>query len=453
MPSTRTTRTTKRAVSEAFASDDQNTASVKRPRPSEAPEMEVEVDHVLEPDFFPFAEENESPIGLESLDEEVSPFYTRVIPKPFINALDEWAGKPATVSKLASRTKATRKEQFRGNILTIINALVKLACDTRIQWFSNSNPDEFKLFTLGFGTLFARADPNWLVDSVMSGIPDFLGCQTSNYPSSRYMSTASSTVPRSKRTGEHMSVRLRANLVLYSVVPSRKDPTFNRDNWYFADPSRPSSSNVKCKNCVMYEQKYGKERPAEFETKRPSLTPKTKPTHEKPETCEFDGCNEPARDWTGKHMKWYCTRHRARANDGDDMNAVYKTIARPTKPKPAKCTSTIKGAPCPHKAEHWSNKQGDWLCKLHEGRSTRGHPMDAADRGPKTKVMAPPGPKPTTCQWDGCTRPIQGPFNGKTRKYLCKTHEGRAQKGYDMDAPMGPPRVLPPRGKKKKSEE
>lgn len=216
------------------------------------------------------------------------------------------------------------------------------------------------------------------------------------------------------------------------IVLPRKDPAYRRLDWTYADPIRPLATHVKCINCVTYKKRNdGKERPAELEEKRPGLTPRVKSTHEKPEICEYSGCKEAVFGWCGKHLKWYCVRHRDRALHDFNMDAEPKTQ---TKPKPAKCSSTIEGKPCPHDAERWNGNVKDWLCKLHDNRQKQGCNMDGEQKSTKPK---PTKPKPTKCsstiEGDPCPHDAEH-WNNGVKEWLCKLHETRARQGSNMDA-------------------
>jgi hypothetical protein len=222
------------------------------------------------------------------------------------------------------------------------------------------------------------------------------------------------------------------------VTPDPSDPTFKRRYWHYADPARPSGSNVICRNCVRYVQTNGKDRSTLLEERRKA---RTYATEENPGHCQHDGCSRTDDVmWCGKpgHKKYYCVTHHSRAKKGIFMDAPFvEGRAKPfqaTRPNPgicehAGCVSTINVA--------WNGTQGHrkYYCSTHDHRAKKGENMDReALRGTAE------GPKPAQCQYWNCdsSHGIRWCKNPGHRKHYCLAHYTRVRKGSAMDPPVLP---------------
>ncbi|KAH6511071.1 hypothetical protein HBI81_246180 [Parastagonospora nodorum] len=235
------------------------------------------------------------------------------------------------------------------------------------------------------------------------------------------------------------------------VVLPLKDPKFSRNDWYYANPDEPTSSHVKCKNCVIYQRTHGVERSDILEKRRPGFKPKTTAVGDRPEFCQYGDCDVPVDSWNGVTKKYLCKNHCNRANTGADMDTPFATPAqRPAGELPKTCE--WEGCTMPVFQFSGKTNPPKYLCSVHTGRAQQGLNMDAAFR-PHVEKSKSMREQPDECEFmitplQKCTVPVKQ-FIGKGKKwlgkgtrpvehewsmFLCPTHYSRAQAGTNMYA-------------------
>jgi hypothetical protein len=165
------------------------------------------------------------------------------------------------------------------------------------------------------------------------------------------------------------------------VVPEPNDPTFQRRHWRYADPSRPSASNIICNPCQRYQRRHGKARPSGLEEKRDMHVATARGN---PGRCEHGECPRTTGVvWCGVkgHYKYYCTTHYGRADRGLDMDLApvtekISTRSRTTRKNPGKCEHTNCGST--HRVKLCGREgHNKFYCAAHEARARLGKDMDA----------------------------------------------------------------------------
>jgi hypothetical protein len=223
------------------------------------------------------------------------------------------------------------------------------------------------------------------------------------------------------------------------VVLEPNDPKFKRDDWRYADPIRPSASNVICYLCRRYQKRHGKARPSQLEERRDrESTDREKADREKTDRCEYDNCPRTEDiHWFSEHKKFYCKLHSQRVLKNTNMNlpvgektTLVKAIGtNPGKCEHGDCNST-------HKVE-WYGQKGHkkYYCSTHYSRARNGRTMTPVGE-PSTKVMST-RKNPGKCEQVNCNSTQNVGWYGKGHeKYYCGQHHQRASKGRKMDAPF-----------------
>ena len=155
--------------------------------------------------------------------------------------------------------------------------------------------------------------------------------------------------------------------------------------------------------------------------------------------CAHNGPNHPCerprvKNKSNQYASRYYSAHMGRHQRGTKMD---RPIRKYTPRDPSTiCAHNGPQYPCNRTRLMPNGKKGSKYCGAHQGRSSRGTPMD------RPVILRAPKGKKLPCAHDGPLYPCSRP-SGQGR--YCPAHQTRKAKGKEMDTPVKTPNKPPQR--------